>query len=125
MLATLKVAALALLVAWDATAPVEVPYGFETGNSYLQMTETQRDTYVIGLFDALMASTVIGADLAVVRRIKGCFLEMNSKQIEAIFEKYLRQNPEQWHEHAGMLFLETVSHTCPGAIWPAQNLRKP
>jgi hypothetical protein len=44
-----------LLVAWDATAPVEVPFGFETGNNYLQLSEPSRRAYAMGLFDALMA----------------------------------------------------------------------
>jgi hypothetical protein len=51
--------------------------------------------------------------------------DMNSNQVMAIFDKYLRDHPEEWHHDTGMLFLGTISYICPGAIWPAQNLRKP
>ncbi len=126
MLAAPKIAALAFLVtAWDPTAPVEVPFGFESGNGYLQMAEPQRHAFAMGLFDAFMASTAIGSDVGVVHRIKDCAMGMKSNQVMAILDKYLRDHPEEWHHDMGMMFLRTISQTCPGAVWPAQNLRKP
>ena len=114
-----------LTIAWDPTAPVLVLHGYQTGNGYLQMPDVQRRAYVMGLFDGFMSSTIIGGDVTVVERVKSCMSGVKSHQVMAIFDKYLRDNPPEWHEDSNLLFLQAISHMCPGAIWPAQNIPKP
>jgi hypothetical protein len=113
-------AALAFLVAaaWDPTAPVVIEHGFLTGNDYLQKSETERHGYVMGLLDGLFASATIGSDSAVLARIKSCTLGMKSNQIMAILDKYLRDNPQIWHQDADVLFLQSLFRACPKVIWP-------
>jgi hypothetical protein len=114
-----KLAALAFLVAaWDPTAPVFFEHGFLTGGDYLQISETERHGYAMGLLDGLFASAIIGGDHAVIARIKSCTLGMKSNQIMAIFDKYLRDHPGIWHQDADIHFLNSLSDVCPKVIWP-------
>ena len=114
-----------LTIAWDPTAPVSALHGYQTGNGYLQMPDSQRNAYVMGLFDGFMSSTIIGGDVTVAERVKSCMSGMKSNQVMVIFDKYLRDKPPAWHEDSNILFLQAISHVCPGAIWPAQNIPTP
>jgi len=106
----------AIAIAWNPTAPVGIPHGFLTGNDYLQEPDTQRQGYVEGLVDGLFMSPAFGADEAVVLRFKACTQPMKSPQIKAIFEKYLRDNPQIWHDDAQVLFWQAMIQACPGLM---------
>jgi hypothetical protein len=116
----LKLAALAFLaIAWDPTAPFLLEHGYLTGGDYLLKPEAERHAYTEGVLDGVFSSTMLGGDLAVIEKIKSCLLPMKSNQVMAIFDKYLREHPEEWHLDADMLLLQAINiRACPGVIWP-------
>lgn len=102
------------LIAWNANAPIYIPNGFLSGNGFLARSEIERHAYVIGLLDGLLAAPMMGGDQAMAARLKSCVDPMNSAQILAIFENYLRGNPQIWHYDAQVLFWNAMSGACPG-----------
>jgi len=76
---------------------------FNDGNRYLELTEIQKLSYVVGLMDMLFEISQkewpeYYADL--VLKIK----DMKQRQLMSIFNKFLEEHPEDWHFSAAYLF---------------------
>jgi hypothetical protein len=107
--------AVALAVAWP-NEPVTVPNGFWSGNDYLRSPEAARLAYVIGLSDGVFLAPVLGGDQDATQRLKDCMRGMNTAQVMAIFEKHLRDDPQDWHIDAHMLFWQAMTQACPSVV---------
>lgn len=104
---TTAVLIVVLICSWGVIAgrtqrlPKRVPKCFLTGNEYLQLKPELRFAYVMGLYDGMQLSTIFGAkDDRFYDYIEG----MNSRQIVAIVEKYLKDNPQEWHKPMNYIF---------------------
>jgi len=85
----------------------KVVSSFLSGNDYLDLADAYKIFYVIGLLD--MWSYVAYSDLPEIypifrRKIKN----MSMQQVEAIFDKYLEEHPEEWHFSAASIFTGAI-----------------
>jgi hypothetical protein len=72
------------------------PAHFEKAESFLGETDANRMKYTEGLMDGFYTMEFFGANTATMDNLKGCTKDMDSKQIAAIFTKYVNDNLETW-----------------------------
>ena len=111
------VGGLVMLVAWlvwSLPAGAQPPSGtwqLVTGQNYLDLAEYDRETYVSGLNDAYNWSFAGGFER--LRWLPDCASGKQAAQLAAIFTKWLRANPERWHEPAAKLYTFALFGACP------------
>ncbi len=94
--------------------------GYLSGNDYLKLTNIEKSNYLIGVADGLLSSRLylnIGTSdeaLSDISELKKCLMDKieNNKQLRAIVEKYLTNNPERWSEPMGVLFFVSIKDIC-------------
>lgn len=74
-----------------------------TGNKYLNMPEEVKPFYVGGLMDMFLFQ-INQYDPELYFDIKMAVKNMEIKQTKAIFDKYLEEHPEEWHNNAASSF---------------------
>ena len=106
-----------ILIAWlfwslpaGAQTPAET-WQLVTGQDYLDLAEYDRETYVSGLNDAYNWSFAGGFDR--LKWLPDCARGKRAAQLAAIFTKWLRANPERWHEPAAKLYTFALFDACP------------
>ncbi|WP_035552955.1 Rap1a/Tai family immunity protein [Burkholderia sp. 9120] len=92
--------------------------GFETGSSYNDLSVTERIGYAEGLVDGLLVSSVLTGSDRNLDMLSGCIHGMTNKQVVAVFDKYLRDNPKYWQDPMNMLALTALKETCAIAQTP-------
>ena len=94
--------------------------GFQTGNDYLAKSNSERASYIMGLTDGLLSSPLYlnkeipSEALGNVDSLKNCVTSKieNLKQLRAIVEKYLENNPERWAEPMSLLYYNSIRGVC-------------
>jgi len=81
--------------------------GFANGNKYLNLTEIEKMGYLKGLMDMLLQRTSY-CDPELYSDINDKTKDMTLGQIRAIFDKYLEEHPEKWHQGAAGLFWNAI-----------------
>jgi len=96
--------------------PIHGPARFCSAEQFLELGETDREMYVMGLIDGFSASTFFGAPDDAVAKLNSCTKDMNVKQIEAIITKHIKDHPEYWHYPASIEAHNALNTTCPGGL---------
>jgi len=101
------------------------------GNEYLALNESEQDGYVLGMLDALIFESIADKGRKMQAEKEGktypnknagwfseCVANMTALQLKAIFDKYLRENPEWWNRPGYVLFTLAMGPPCKqqGAI---------
>jgi hypothetical protein len=81
-----------------------------SGQDYLEMPEYDREVYVSGLNDAYNWSYAGGFER--MKWLVPCARNRQAAQLAAVFGKWLRDNPERWHEPAAKLYPFAVFQAC-------------
>ena len=81
-----------------------------TGQGYLDLAEYDREIYVSGLNDAYNWSFAGGFER--LKWLPDCARGKQAGQLAAIFTKWLRDNPERWHEPAAKLYTFALFAAC-------------
>ena len=97
-----------------------LPSGYISGNDYLAKNESEKKFYIAGLTDGLLGSAIFAnsADPVValdnVDRLDECLTSKitNLKQLTAIVDKYLENNPERWASPMYILYRLSVAEVC-------------
>jgi hypothetical protein len=82
---------------------------FVDGNKYNTFSEHERLLYLQGLIDGLFLYQ--GGESA-RNSLRACTIQKPLGQLEAIYEKYLKEHPEDWHKPASVLFWISIHSTC-------------
>lgn len=111
---TRSAAAIFITASFNATGGdlVKINGGFMTGQMFLELRESERSAYVMGLVDGMFWAPVYGAPEARINKFAQCISEMNNKQLSAILEKYLRDHPEKWHYVANSALWWAIREKC-------------
>ena len=94
--------------------------GFQTGNDYLAKSNSERASYIMGLTDGVLSSPLYlnkeipSEALGNADSLKTCVTSKieNLKQLTAIVEKYLDNNPERWAEPMSLLYYNSIKGVC-------------
>ncbi|MDA1101766.1 MAG: hypothetical protein O2967_22630 [Proteobacteria bacterium] len=81
-----------------------------SGQDYLELAEYDREVYVTGVSDAYNWSFVAGFQR--MKWLVPCVHGRQAEQLSAMFSKWLRENPERWHEPAAKLFPFAMFTAC-------------
>ncbi len=98
--------------AYSSTNNISYKGGFINGNEYLSLSSDGKVKYAIGFIDGLLIAPLFGAPMERLTWLEQCTAGMNSKQIVAILEKYLTDNPEKWHKPMNGLSLKALKKSC-------------
>jgi hypothetical protein len=92
---------------------VQIPNAFVTGQKFISLSEADRVHYVMGLVDGIFLAPLYGGSESEVFALQTCLKGRNNVQIAAILLKYIRDQPENWHEGAHTLFSRRLLSLCP------------
>ena len=81
--------------------------GYTSGNDYLKRSEEFKRAYVMGLIDMLFNETWFynSEDYSELNEATN---DIGTRQIQAIFDRFLEEHPETWHLSAASLFREAM-----------------
>jgi len=112
-------AAMLLLAAASPVAAEErgvaIHHGFYTGNAYRELPEGQRWTYVSGVIEGMLLAPLYGAPKSKMVWIESCIVGMLDKQVTAIVDKFMAENPARWHEDMHALVYSAMIGACKGS----------
>ena len=100
------------LPAYGSTDDISYKGGFLSGNKYLSLSADGKERYAIGFIDGLLIAPLLGAPMEGLNWLEQCTAGMNSKQIVAILDIYLTDNPEKWHIPMNGLSLKALEKSC-------------
>lgn len=86
---------------------------FIDGNAYLEMSLEWKVFYVYGLMDMLLFRTFL-CDPELYFDIEKAVKDMKIQQTKAIFDKYLEEHPEEWHNSAASNFWVAIMEIVRG-----------
>ena len=102
-----------LLVPLSAQRRITVLAGYMKAEEFPDLAEPVQDGYARGFINGLMISPALGADHQEVRQFYECTKEMDSKQVAAIINKYIKDHPEVWHQELAVESLNAILKVCP------------
>jgi len=90
---------------------------FMSGNSYMDLSEDEKEIYVAGLSDALSISDIKStktkkSELNWYINCSEEIKKMKLSQLTAIMNKHLKEHPENWHLSSAVLFRAAMSKVC-------------
>ena len=112
LLFALFVTALLVPASQQNDKPVLVHEGFATGQDYIQMTETQRRAYAMGVVDGMLLSPLFEAPQEKVRWLEGCVRGMTDRQVAEILFQFVKEHPEGWHKPLHVLAYAAMRKAC-------------
>ena len=92
--------------------PVEIKKGFLTGNSFRELSDAGKRGYAMGFLDGALMSPMFDAPKGETRWIETCVVGMTDKQVVAILDKFLTNNPARWHEQMNVLAWLAMKEGC-------------
>ena len=86
--------------------------GFFKGNKYLEQVDLVKKAYITGLIDGLMAGQFIQTDED-LHWLNNCVKGMQNQQVQAIVDKYLKNNPKELHTSMNGITYRAIFKICP------------
>lgn len=83
-----------------------------SGNQYLDSNESVQIGYIIGAVDYRIVSEVVNKGEK--SQTEKCVKDLPYKQIKAMFDKELRDNPERWNLPASFILGLILNSFCDG-----------
>ena len=92
--------------------PIFIREGFLTGNSFRQISYTEKCGYAMGFVDGVLMSPAFQASRNELEWFERCVTRMKDVQVVAILEKFLNENPARWHEPMNVLAWVAMKEAC-------------
>jgi len=100
-----------ILAAPIANADVTVGRGFLTGNEFRSLNSSAKINYAMGITDGFVGAALVFGE-GDSTWIGDCLGTAQSDQVVAIFEKYLVENPGEWHYAMNVLAFNAFNDAC-------------
>ena len=71
--------------------------GFIKGNDYQNMSRDARMIYISGIYDGIQVAPLLGAPMENLHVFHRLTDRMTNEQVTAIVDKYMEDNPQEWH----------------------------
>jgi uncharacterized membrane protein len=94
---------------------IYVPHGFMIGNAYEQMSPLERQRYLAGVMDGYLTAPMFAMkEVPRIVTLQRCVLvmQLNDRQLAAIVDKYMSENPEQWGQDMNILTFQAIRGAC-------------
>ncbi|MDY6993906.1 MAG: hypothetical protein SVR94_15065 [Pseudomonadota bacterium] len=91
---------------------VTIQNGFLTGNDFRILDDISKNMYVTGLIDGMFLAPFYGAPEKQVNHLAKCTEGMTASQVRAIFDKYIKNNPEKWHQNMHVIGHNAIMAAC-------------
>lgn len=105
---------IAVALGWASGPGAFVASGFTSGADFLDLPRSSRAMYARGMVDGISLAAVLRSSMLASDGKLGCPTGMSDVQIAALIEKYLRDNPEQWHQGANVATVNALAGMCSG-----------
>ena len=87
--------------------------GFITGNDYLSLGGGEKHGYVMGLIGGIYISPFFWEGDSYLSTLSDCLTEgMTDRQLVAIFDKYLQENPVRWNQGMHVIAYSALKELC-------------
>jgi len=95
--------------------PKFVSNGFMKAGEFLDLGQEVKVGFAMGFVDGMDAAPFFDApdDNKIYARFRTCTTDMSAKQVAAILEKYIRDNPEEWHVQLNTVAFNGILKACP------------
>jgi len=84
--------------------------GFGTGQDYIEMTQSQKKTYAMGVINGMLLAPLFGAPKGELQWFEAYIERMTAKQVATILTKYLGDNPGRWHDGLHILMYAAIKN---------------
>lgn len=92
---------------------VMIHNSYVKGNEYVKLEEGDRALYIAGLVDGILLSPFFGAQRSKIEWFERCTIErMTMYQVTAIVDKFMRENPDRWHQEMHTLAYIAIKKAC-------------
>jgi len=95
-----------------AAQDVYIHNGFIRGNDYRSWNATEKNRYAVGVIEGMLLAPLFGAPKEQLSWLEECAAGMNSRQIIAILDRFLDDNPARWHEYMHTLAYTAMNDAC-------------
>jgi len=89
------------------------PSSYGKTKEFNDFSAAEKNAYSVGFINGLAVSGVIGADPKRLAILESCIHPMDSTQVAAILDKYIKDQPELWHEPLAMNSYNALLGACP------------
>lgn len=86
--------------------------GFIKGSEFKSFSNVSKNMYSMGLVDGILLSPFYGVPKLKMEKFETCIIGMNGSQLTAIFDKYLAEHPERWHQSMHTLAFVALKEAC-------------
>jgi hypothetical protein len=91
---------------------VTISTGFVSGNTFRALDDVSQNIYAQGVIDGILVSPAYGAPKKNLAILEKCTEGMTGQQLVAIFNKYLKSNPELWHKSMHTVVYRAMNEAC-------------
>lgn len=91
---------------------VMVYSGVYDGNFYLQQDEPSKLQYITGVYDGIQLAPLFGAPEDNMGWVYKCCVGMTNLQLKAIVERFMKDNPQRWHDQMNILVYSALIDAC-------------
>ncbi|WP_299491282.1 Rap1a/Tai family immunity protein [uncultured Shewanella sp.] len=95
-----------------AEKTISISNGFVSGNTFIALDTVGKNIYSQGVIDGMLIAPMYGAPKLNLAVLEQCTKGMTGKQLVAIFNKYLKSNPEIWHESMHTIIYRAMFEAC-------------
>lgn len=109
------VIALCLVQSAEASCPedqVIIRNGFLSGTECMLVPEGTLQYYMMGFVNGILMSPMWNASRSCLQPLADCLTRMSNVQLEAVMRKWLKENPERWHEGCHILAYSALQEMC-------------
>jgi len=88
--------------------------GYLKTGEFLDLNDAQREAFAAGFLDGIFIAPLLDAPNRgkLYEAIRTCTAEMPANQVAAIIEKFVRDNPEDWHKPLNVVAFNAILKAC-------------
>lgn len=116
----MRLACVLMLVGWGMPTDAQerksvlIHGGFMGGEDCHRSSDDSMAMYMAGVVNGLLVSPFLGAPETRMKPLSQCLTNVTSTQLAATLKKWLKENPERWHEGCHLAAFLALRQICGG-----------
>jgi len=91
---------------------ISVPHGFLKGNDWMDYNQSSKAGYSTGIIDGIIFASAWERGGSSLEWLSPCVVGMTNSQVSAIIQKYINDNPGDWHDDMHAIVFKAFLDTC-------------